>query len=268
MNPSAKKFPILLSGFMLLALTLPGRAEGPVVLTDQKFYTKGSFIAYAAPWSTYQGKGAALKHGVDFADEITVDPESFPANVEFTWHWPLTPAKEAGVYGYNAVSYGSYDGGVPASPIASRQIKDIAALSETFSFEMARPIGDFNVLTEFFLTKEKLGEEKVTEIGFFLHASKSAVDFATDGEQIGSFTDATGRVWKVSVQPAPAGPYYMFLSAPDVLSGTLDFKAALDFLRAKGKLTGKEWFNGLAFGIEPVMGSGSVRLRNFSVRYD
>ena len=239
-------------------------AETPIVLADRQFYTRGSFIAYAAPWSTYFGAGKALKHGVDFADEIAVQPDTFPANVGFTWHWPLTPAKHTGVYGYNALSFGSYDGGVPQTPVAPRQVKEIGALVETFSFEMARPVGDFNVLTEFFLTK-KAGGDKVAEVGFFPRPARSAVAFANAGEQLGTYADASGRAWKVAVQTAPAGSYYMFIPPAAVLSGSIDFKAALDFLRAKGRVTGEEWFSGLAFGIEPVTGSGSLRVRSLSV---
>jgi len=252
---------------ILLPVSAISAAEPPRVLADKEFYTKGSFIAYAAPWSTYDGPNAGLKHGVDYQDEITVEPKAFPSNTGFNWHWPLTPPKESGVYGYNAVSYGSYDGGVPETAIEPKQVKAIRTLSESFTFTMARPTGDFNVLTEFFLTGEKGGVEKLAEIGFFLHASKSAITFATDGEQLGTFRDAARREWKVSVQPAPAGPYYMFLPEGDVLTGTVDFKAALDFLKAKGKLAGTEWFNGLAFGIEPVTGSGSLKLESLKIDY-
>ena len=253
----------MLVGLMMVSPVVA--ADEPLVLGDKEFFTKGSFIAYAAPWSTYEGANSGLKHGVDFSDVIVVEKKAFPSNVEFAWHWPLAAPKESGVYGYNAVSYGSYDGGVPETPVEPKQVKEIRTLTETFTYEMARPIGDFNVLTEFFLTKEKGGEEKVAEIGFFLRAAESAIAFANDGEKVGDFKDATGRIWKVSVQPAPAGPYFMFLPAADVLQGTVDFKAGLDFLRSRGKLTGKEWFNGLAFGIEPIKGSGSLKLRSLVV---
>ena len=237
------------------------------MLADKEFFTKGSFIAYAGPWSTYFGTGLELKHGIDYVDEIAVRPESFPANVDFSWHWPLVPAKNAGVYGYNALSFGNYDGGSPEVAVESRQIKTISTLTETFRFSTARPIGDFNLLTEFFLTSEKGSEKKVAEIGFFLRTAKSAIAFADAGEQLGTFTDASGRAWKVGKQPAPHGPYYMFIPTGDVLEGSVDFKAALDFLRAKGQLTGEEWFNGLAFGIEPIAGSGSVHVESLAVSY-
>lgn len=257
-----------LVGFALLTSPALGVAEeAPRILADKEFYTKGSFIAWAGPWSTDVAGGTALKHGVDYADEITVRPATFPGDVEISWHWPLTPPKHTGVYGYNAVSFGSYYGGVPEVAIPPRQVKEIATLSETFRFEMARPIGDFNVLTEFFLAGKSDGEPKVAEIGVFLRAAKSAIPFADAGEQLGTFIDATGRAWNVAVQPAPHGPYYMFIPAGDVLEGTIDFKAALDFLRAKGRVSGEEWFTGLAFGIEPVAGSGSVRVKSLSVTF-
>jgi len=261
------KIPQPVLAFILISLFASAFAETPRVLGDQEFFSKGNFIAYAAPWSTYSGPGAALKHGVDFLDEITVRPESFPANSEFTWHWPLTPAKGQGVYGYNALSFGSYDGGIPEKPVGPRMISEITKLSETFSFAFARPVGDFNLLTEFFLTDQS-GGKQIAEIGFFLHTSQSAISFANDGEQLGNFTDATGRVWKVSIQTAPVGPYYMFIPNGDVLTGSIDFKAALDFLREKNKLTGTEWFSGLAFGIEPITGSGSMRVKTLSVIYE
>lgn len=241
--------------------------DAPRVLADKEFFTKGSFIAYAGPWSTYFGTGMALKHGIDYADEIAVRQETFPANVDFSWHWPLTTAKNAGVYGYNALSFGNYDGGAPEVPVEPRQVKAIGTLTETFRFSVARPIGDFNVLSEFFLTSEKGTEKKVAEVGFFLRSAKSAISFADAGEQLGTFTDATGRAWKVGKQPAPHGPYYMFIPAGDVLEGTIDFKAALDFLREKKQVTGDEWFNGLAFGIEPVTGSGSMKVESLAVDY-
>jgi hypothetical protein len=242
-------------------------ADPPRVLADKEFYTKGSFIAFAAPWSTEVKGAPPFQRGVDYADEIAVQLGTFPADVELTWHWPLTPPKHTGVYGYTAISFGSYDGGVPETPIPPRQVKAIVTLSETFHFAMARPIGDFNVLNEFFLCGKSTGEPKVAEIGFFLRTSRSATVFADAGEQLGTFTDASGSAWKVAQQPGPQGPYYMFLPAGEVLEGALDFKAALDFLGTKTRLTGEEWFTGLAFGVEPIAGSGSLHLQTLSVSY-
>ena len=253
---------------MVLAatVTMATAAEAPRVLGDREFFTKGAFIAYAAPWSTYFGAGTALKRGVDYADEIVVRPGSFPADTEISWHWPLVPPKHTGVYGYNALSFGTYDGGTPEVAVTPRQVKEIDALSTTFRYSLAHPIGDFNVLSEFYLTSKPAGA-KVAEIGFFLRPSRSAVTFAADGTQLGPYVDATRRPWKVARQPTPHGPFYMFLPAAEVPAGSIDCKAALDFLRSKGCVTGEEWFNGIALGIEPVTGSGSMRVERFTVDY-
>jgi hypothetical protein len=252
---------------LLAGSTLARGDEATRVLADKENFTKGSFLAYAGPWSVEVPGGPALKHGVDFMDEIAVRPETFPAHTAFTWHWPLTPSKSTGVYGYNSVSFGSYYGGVPEVPVPARQLKDIGTLTETFHFSVARPIGDFNVLTEFFLAGAASGEPKNGEIGFLLRPAKSAIQFADAGEQLGTFKDAAGREWKVAQQRAPQGAYYMFMAAGEVLDGTVDFKAALAFLQSKSKITGEEWFTGLAFGIEPITGSGSLELEKLSVSY-
>ncbi len=250
--------------------TLAEEGGAPRVLADREFYTQGRYIAYASPWSVDVEGGPKLAHGVDFADEMTVRPAEFPGSVEIAWHWPLVAPKHTGVYGYHAVSYGSFHGGVPETPAAPRRVKDIATLSETFSLSFARGIGEFNVLTEFFLAGDPSGEPKAAEVGFFLHAAKSAIPFAESGEPVGAYTDATGRAWNVTKQPAPHSPFHMFLPAnrEDVLTGVIDFKAALDFLQSQGQITGEEWFTGLALGIEPVSGSSTLKLEDFSVSFE
>lgn len=270
-RPRRDRCPSAVHGVAALALAaaaaLSTAAESPRILGDREFFTRGSFIAYSAPWSTYFGAGTAMKRGTDYADEIALlQPAAFPAHVEFSWHWPLVPPKHTGVYGYNALSFGSYDGGVPETPVDPRQVKAIGALSTTFRYSLTHPIGDFNVLSEFFLTS-KAGDGKTAEIGFLLRPAKSAIAFAGAGRQLGTFVDPAGRAWKVARQPAPHGPFHMFLPDGEVLEGTLDCKAALDFLRVRGCVTGEEWFNGLALGIEPVSGSGSMRVERFTVDF-
>ena len=53
----------------------------------------------------------------------------------------------------------------------------------------------------------------------------------------------------------------------DVLSGSIDIKAMLDYLVAHDVLTGNEYFNGLAMGAEVQQGSGSLEINNFAVTY-
>ena len=244
--------------------------EPPRILADKEFFTKGSYIAFAGPWSVDIPNGETLKHEVDFVDQIAVRPGTFPANSDLSWHWPLKGPTHTGVYGYNSLSFGSYYGGAAEKPIPAKQVKDIGVLTEDFRFTMPLCLGEHNVLTEFFLAEKADGEKKIAEIGFFLHAGKSAMPYADAGEQLGIWKDAANRGWKVAKQAGPQGPYFMFIpvGAGDVLEGTIDFKAALEFLRGKKLVTGEEWFTGLALGIEPMRGSGSVHVESFAVKYE
>jgi len=44
----------------------------------------------------------------------------------------MSISKHSGGYGYNALSHGSNDGGIPAVPVTPKQVNAIASLSETF----------------------------------------------------------------------------------------------------------------------------------------
>jgi hypothetical protein len=60
----------------------------------------------------------------------------------------------------------------------------------------------------------------------------------------------------------------MLASGDDVVIGSIDVKATLNFLMAKGVITGAEWFNGIALGVEPVSGSGELRLTKWAMTYN
>ncbi len=70
-------------------------------------------------------------------------------------------------------------------------------------------------------------------------------------------------------------PYYLFCPSDgsDQLASTVDVKALLDWLQSPNRktgaryLTGKEYFNGLATGVEPIRKSGSARFRSLNVTY-
>jgi hypothetical protein len=46
----------------------------------------------------------------------------------------------------------------------------------------------------------------------------------------------------------------------DFLQGEIDISRVLKLLVHSGVITGKEWFNGIAFGTEPTEGAGRTRL--------
>jgi hypothetical protein len=237
------------------AVPLPKGSSATVILQDRMPYYRGSYQAFASPWSTFFD--ASLVHGIDFRDTIAVDPATFPDGTIIESMWPKRPPK-TGVWGYNAVSYGNYDGGRPPERVTPKQVKDLKRLNEAFSYRFSgSPF--FNLLTEFYLTA-KPGDEtsKLVEIGLFLHTPALTSAFARSGERIGDYRDRQGRIWTIRRQ----GTYYLVIpnDGADVQSGTLELQPLLAFLMTKHVLSGAEWFNGMAFGVEPASGGGRTRL--------
>ena len=232
-------------------------ADQIIILTDQQPYFQGSYEAYASPWSTFFDN--RLVRGTDFLDTITVYPATFPDGTVIDSRWPLTKPEKSGVWGYHALSFGNYDGGHPPVLPRPQQVKDIHELSEEFEFSYEGS-GNFNLLNEFYLTSlPGDAAAKVIEIGIFLHVPESTVRFIRSGEQIGVFTDQDGQIWKIT----QAKGYVMIVADgnADVRRGRADLRQILAFLMAKNVITGEEWFNGLAFGMEPVEGAGRTQLR-------
>jgi hypothetical protein len=233
---------------------------GAIRLDDQKFYTRGSYSAYAAPWSIFFDK--SLKRGDDYLDSILVDPGAFPKNTGIEWRWPFHRPKEKGVWGYLEVSYGNYDGGIPAVPVEPRQVLNIDTLSERVAWSGGGMATSFNLLNEFYLTREAgKNDEKVIEVGLLLHPHDRQDWQIVTGRPIGRYTEPGGRSWKVVMD----GTYCMFVPDQDVQDTTIDLKAMLNFLITSGVITGSEWFNGVAVGVEPVWGRGAVNLSEWSV---
>lgn len=231
---------------------------------DRAFYTQGQYGAYASPWSTVYD--STLKRGIDYSDSIIVNPRTFTDSSIIGWRWPNRSSTATGVWGYMSVWFGNYDGGEPAVQVTPRQVKNITTLRQDFSLS---PIssGSFNILNEFYLTSQAGNSAaKVIEIGYFLHSSTEASTFFSTGQPIGSYLDASGQMWDARIQ----GTFCMLIprAGTDVLTGSIDVKAMLAFLTTKGVITGNEWFNGIALGVEPVSGSGELRIGRWSVTYD
>ena len=233
-----------------------------IVKGDHENYTRGPFLAYAAPWSTATLK--SLRQNVDFADHVTINPAEFPKKTQFDWHWPLTPAP-TGVYGYVHVSYGNYNNGVPEKAVSPLRLSGLTALSTDYAYRYTAKGGDFNVLAELFTTNTPgNANDKVLEIGFFPRVSASGLKYFNTGRQLGQWTDPQGVTWRVAIAKA----YCMFLPvAGEQKAGTIDFKAALGWLVDRGELSGREWVNGVAIGVEPIAGGGNLMLDRWNVSF-
>lgn len=255
-----KRTLLRIAGQPVLAVTValfPARAAGPtIVLEDSQPFYRGSYQAFASPWSTFLERD--LVHGRDYRDRISLDPRRFPDGTIFESVWPKRAPTQSGVWGYNALSFGNYDGGRPPERVIPRRIRDVKRLEESFAYRSAgSPY--FNLLTELYLTA-KPGDEKakLAEIGFFLHRPRTTDAFAAAGAFIGGYRDQQGRAWTIRRQ----GTFYLVIpdGDADITSGTLEVMPLLSRLIQDHILTGNEWFNGLAFGIEPAPGGGYTRL--------
>lgn len=243
--------------------TRPASGTGQIVLPAKTPFTKGSFFAFAQPWGGEMV--TVLKPWAPHADSLVIDLDRFPQNTKIHWRWPPVHAGFGpGVWGYNAVMFGNYDGGEPEQPVAPIRMRDLRELRQSFAWTIDTRLGDGNVLTEFYLRANTTDvNAKVIEVGWFFHMPKSSRDFFDRSALIGTFVDAQQRRWTVRMAEdfcmiAPETP-------GDLRAGTLDMLPFLQWLRQKGKITGNEWMSGLALGVEPVRGLGSLSVDRWSV---
>jgi hypothetical protein len=240
--------------------------DGRAPFADKQTFSRGQYMAFAQPWG---GDKIANGGAVAGSDEIRVDLARFPDNTGISWRWPLhrPTGVSVGVWGYNIVAFGAYDGGTTDVAVPPRRVKAIKALKQTFDWSYSAPAGDANLLTEFYLRSDPANSEsKLIEIGWFLHTPKASAAFAAQAKPIGSYTDPQGRRWNVTMDER----YCMFVPADqaDIATGEIDMLAALGWLRTKRLVTGEEWFSGVAIGAEPVWGIGHVEIKHWAVTYN
>jgi len=255
---------VALLAFGLFAFaTRPSAGAGQLVVPAKTPFTKGHYFAFAQPWGGEMV--TVLKPWAPHADAMVVDIARFPANTSFHWRWPPVSAGFGpGVWGYDAVMYGNYDGGEPEQPVPPIRMRDLRELRQRFAWTINNSFGDGNVLTEFYLRASPTDvHAKVIEVGWFLHMPASTRAYFERSAPIGVFADAQGRRWMVRMAEnfcmiAPERP-------EDLRAGTLDMLPMLQWLRQKGKITGNEWMSGLAIGVEPVRGVGKLTVDRWDV---
>jgi hypothetical protein len=238
--------------------------EQAVTLTDNVFYSRGQYVAYAAPWCAYSNK--TLVVGRDLINTITLYPSKFPYEAVIDVNAPAEDPNNygCGVYGYHHVAFGNYNGGVPRTAAEPRQVKALNRLEVEVSQRSRSLPGSYNVLHETFLTREAgKPEDKVIEVGWFLHADATATNWGKGGTRLGTHVDPAGRQWQVYQR----GTFVMVFPADgrDVETGTIHMKPMFDQLMQWKVLTGEEWFNGMAIGVEPVRGKATMTLERWSI---
>lgn len=219
-------------------------------IKDSTNYLGSRYGAYAAPWGKKE-----LKPEVDFADRIVIDDAAFPHGTAIKWHWPIKA--DSRVFGYHHIWTGNYNGTSPKEKINPEQIKNMGRWLLEYDLSLDLIAGDANVLTEGFLCR-KPGDtaSKEGEVGLFPYISEGGRKFAETGVKLGTFDGWT--VWQ-------HGSFYMFVPAASALKGALSIRDAIHWLVAQGKVDPTLYLQGWAMGVEPISGSGILRVNRFSV---
>jgi len=243
--------------------TTPTPADGQVMVPSKTPYSRGEYFAYAQPWG---GERTAITRiWAPYADHIAVDLKRFPDNTVTHWRWPpFAPRGGPGVWSYQALMHGNYDGGESEKAVPPVRMGDLHQFSQEFAWTIDNRMGDANVLTEFYLRSSATDSEaKVLEIGWFLHAPANSRRYFEAARKIGTWHDAQGRDWDVRID----GTFCMFAppQPTDLTQGTLDMRAALTWLQQLGAIKGNEWVWGVSFGSEAVKGTGSLEIKHWKV---
>lgn len=237
-----------------------------IIGNAQSYFVASPYQAYTGMWGVF----VTLDSGLISSSDMLIYTATFPANT--TINWSVVPdSRWGGVSGYLTVSYGNYDGS--AGVITPKQAKNIVTLQPNVNWTF--PSGNASgLLCECWLTTTSHASgsltDQVFEIGFLPRCSTASQTFAAGLTAVGtgSFTDINGVVWNVG--NAGGTPPYIVATRPSYVDfvGALDFKSYFTFLTTSGVITGNEYFNGLAFGVEPYTGTGSLTINSFTTTYN
>lgn len=241
-------------------------AGGSIVLRDHQNYTSHSYNSYLSPWN----KGA-LVEGVDYDESLQLNEAAYPNGQTIMWRWPKEPPARRGVYNFLHVAYGNYYDTRPKEPIPSVKVRDIAELTQSFNLSFGGDLDGFNVIDNLFLTEKPGNFEKILyEVEIFFHSPSNAVWYVNHSHPVGRFV-ASGIEWFVAVdRNGPHGQDVLIMpsshqDAP--VADKLNLKAMFDYLIASNVLSGDEYFNGLALGVEVHHGAGNLTINTISTRY-
>ena len=227
----------------------------------------GTDVGYgSSPYYAWQGIYAG--NVTAYSGSIVVYPNSFPSNT--TINWNLTPKSGLTntINAWSHVDYGNYQGD-PVS-ITPAQNKNITALQLNVNWTLAG-VAPQDVLSELWLTTSSDASGGFSdydfEVGFLPYVSPGIHGWLAGLTSEGTFTDVDGVTWNIArgtsgVDNVP----YLVVYLPGYASheGVLDFGSFLAALRSKGVITGNEWVNGVAFGVESDTGAGSLTINSYA----
>lgn len=233
-----------------------------VTLGDYQEYGKGPWMGYMSAFNS-----ASYVSGQDYLDTMTLAPEIFPDATLISWTWPDIEAPN-GVYGFLHISHGNVKHTFPPTPIAPARVSSLGSLTITHAITLEGNLPGFNVIVDMFLTSAA-GDHTtdVWEIEVMLHTSSSGLRYINGCTPLGSFTDAQGRSWRVVRNPATPIVLFIPQGDGDMLSGSVDIKEMLQWLAARGTISGAYWYNGLGVGVEPTRGAGTAMVDHLAITY-
>lgn len=229
-------------------------------------YANSLYTAYSGMWGVYRARA------LEFDVAMRIYPPSFPSHTSFAWD--VTPDPDwSGVNGYLHVAYGNYDWS--PGTITSRRVRSISDLTVdlAWTYEGDEASG---LLCECWLSDEGVQGApftKLCEIGFLPKLSPASASFTGTLTRVGSgsFRDSNGIRWIVGMGESGAGPDVPYIVAHrpgyEEFEGSFLFHEYFAFLVYSGVITGDEWFNGIAFGVEPLSGSARLTVDKFAPSY-
>lgn len=236
-------------------------------------YSASLYQAYLGMWSEFL---PTIDQPVLAVSDLLVYSATFPAQT--TISWDVTPSSSwGGVNGYLAVAYGNYDDS--AGTITPKQVKNITTLQLNVNWTFSGTDTQSGLLSECWLTTTSHatggtspsdGGDAVAEVGFLPKVSPSAQSYVAGLPSVGggSFTDSLGVTWNVKYDSSLTPTYYIaYLPSYASHQGVFDFKSYFTFLTTSSKITGNEYFNGAAFGVEPKSGAGSLLISSYTPTY-
>lgn len=251
-----------------LVLVMAGSAASAqsLRLANDQPYSEGPFAAHASGWCNHFDKNLNFRNGM-------LGARGGLPRSNFSWQFPNQKSDnpKCGVFGYNYVAWGNYAGDPTRSPVAPKQVAAIQTLSVDYGVSIGGNPDGMNGLLEFYLTRAPgVPESRAIEIGNFWHTPPSTAQDMQHNIPVGTFSDRYGQNWTVvQVHAGNAGNFVKFFPAggADLLTGSVDLKGEIDFLRDKGLVQDDWWFNGVALGAEPKLGAGSFSIQSFNVSY-
>jgi len=252
---------------LLMSPVADARPQGGI--SDTVIVTGNFVVGYSkVPYQSFMGMSGGPS---PFTQEATAHPSTFPNNSSFNWSVPTPNGCGGSVCGFLHEDYANYLCG-PQS-ITPKQISAISTFTETHNLSYTEGVSGngFDILDDLFVaptSSDCTQGDQLAEVSVFYKSPTSTQTYINSQTQLGTVT-ISGVLWKAAVNNSVTPK--VLLLAPnnyaDVLTGTVDILAVLNYFVAQGQLSSSGWILGYGLGVEPYQGAGSLTYNSFSNVY-